>query len=138
MRTPAHASGPTRGRFASSPQSVICASCRPSLIGYLIMIAAWPWSALAPLNPLRGLIDFGDFHYQIHTLLVGHIYTMADVPRWYVPVYLLIKLPLVMLVGAALASLLRRCRAARRARRRRAARDRAARLHRRLSRCFAT
>ena len=30
---------------------------------------------------------------------------MAEVPRWYVPAYLAIKLPLVMLVGAALALL---------------------------------
>ena len=64
------------------------------------MIAAWPWSALAPLNPVRGLIDFGEFHYHIRTLLDGRVYEMADVPRWYVPVYLLIKLPLVILAGA--------------------------------------
>jgi hypothetical protein len=73
------------------------------LIGYLIMIAAWPWSALAPLNPLRGLIDFGNFHYQINTMLDGRIYTMAEVPRWYIPAYLLLKLPLIMLVGFATA-----------------------------------
>jgi hypothetical protein len=73
------------------------------LIAYLVMIAAWPWSALAPLNPLRGLIDFGEFHYQIKTLLAGTIYLMGDVPRWYVPDYLLIKLPLSMLTGAAAA-----------------------------------
>ena len=79
------------------------------LIGYLIMIAAWPWSALAPLNPLRGLIDFGNFHYQIHTMLDGRIYTMADVPRWYVPSYLLFKLPLLILIGVvtAMATVLR-------------------------------
>ena len=73
------------------------------LIGYLIMIAAWPWSALAPLNPLRGLIDFGNFHYQIHTMLDGRIYTMADVPRWYVPFYLLFKVPLLILTGVVIA-----------------------------------
>lgn len=72
-------------------------------IGYLIMIAAWPWSALSPLNPIRGLLDFGQFNYQIHTLLNGRVYAMGDVPRWYVPTYLLIKLPLTMLVGAAVA-----------------------------------
>ncbi|HLA20750.1 MAG TPA: glycosyltransferase family 39 protein [Pseudolabrys sp.] len=75
------------------------------LIGYLIMIAAWPWSALAPLNPLRGLIELGEFNYQIRTLLDGQIYEMGNVPRWYVPTYLLIKLPLFMLVGVAVALL---------------------------------
>ncbi|HET7850647.1 MAG TPA: glycosyltransferase family 39 protein [Pseudolabrys sp.] len=74
-------------------------------IGYLVMIAAWPWSALSPLNPIRGLIDFGHFHYQIQTILDGKVYEMGDVPRWYVPVYLTIKLPLVMLLGAALSML---------------------------------
>ena len=69
-------------------------------IGYLIMIVAWPWSALSPFNPIRGLIDFSAFHYQIRTLLDGHIYEMANVPRWYVPAYLLFKLPLIIVAGA--------------------------------------
>jgi hypothetical protein len=73
------------------------------LIAYAIMIVAWPWSALAPLNPIRGLISFGDFGYDIPTVLDGHIYRMATVPRWYVPAYLLIKIPLLMLAGTALA-----------------------------------
>jgi hypothetical protein len=73
------------------------------LIGYALMIAGWPWSALSPLNPIRGLLDFGGFHYQIQTILNGQIYEMAAVPRWYVPAYLLIKLPLIMLIGAATA-----------------------------------
>ncbi len=98
------------GLFA---QSVI-AITPAFLIAYVIMIAAWPWSALAPLNPLRGLIDFGGFHYQIRTLLNGHVYAMNEVPRWYVPVYLLIKLPLLMLAGAlvAIVAILWRARAA--------------------------
>ncbi|WP_412771844.1 ArnT family glycosyltransferase [Nitrobacter sp.] len=73
------------------------------LIAYAIMIVAWPWSALAPLNPIRGLISFGDFCYDIRTVLDGHVYRMATVPRWYVPAYLLIKVPLLMLAGTALA-----------------------------------
>jgi hypothetical protein len=71
-------------------------------IAYLIMIAAWPWASLAPLNPLRAIGAFDNFHYPINTILDGHIYKMADVPRWYVPVYVGIKLTLVLLVGAAL------------------------------------
>jgi hypothetical protein len=73
------------------------------VIGYAIMIFAWPWAALAPLNPIRGLVDFGNFHYDIRTILDGQIYQMAAVPRWYVPAYLLIKVPLVMLAGAGVA-----------------------------------
>jgi hypothetical protein len=76
------------------------------LIAYALMIAAWPWAGLAPLNPIRGLVTFADFHYAIPTMLAGTIYEMATVPRWYVPTYLLIKLPLPTLLGAALAIVL--------------------------------
>ena len=96
--------GPMRDRLGFFAESVI-GLMLAFLIGYAVMIAAWPWVALAPLNPIRGLIDFGQFNYQIHTLLDGQVYEMGNVPRWYVPVYLLIKLPLVMLVGAAAALL---------------------------------
>jgi hypothetical protein len=105
MRVPQLHAGPMRDRLSVFAHSVI-ALAPAFLIGYAIMIAAWPWSALAPLNPLRGLIDFGDFHYQIHTLLNGHVYVMDKVPRLYVPIYLLIKLPLLMLAGAATALVL--------------------------------
>jgi hypothetical protein len=73
------------------------------LIAYLIMIVAWPWSALAPLNPIRGLLDFSEFQYHIRTLLAGQVYEMASVPRLYVPIYILIRVPLLTLVAAGLA-----------------------------------
>ena len=73
------------------------------LLAYLIMILAWPWAALAPLNPVRGLLAFSEFQYDIRTLLAGRIYEMANTPRLYVPIYILIRLPIVMLLGAALA-----------------------------------
>ncbi|WP_424603186.1 hypothetical protein [Bradyrhizobium sp.] len=73
------------------------------LLGYAIMILAWPWAALAPLNPIRGLLVFSEFQYGIRTLLAGHVYEMAHVPRLYVPIYILIRLPLLTLLGAALA-----------------------------------
>ena len=102
IRTHQLRSEPMRDRLSFFAQSVTLLA--PAfLIGYVVMIAAWPWSALAPLNPVRGLVDFGEFNYHIKTLLAGHVYEMGDVPRWYVPVYLLIKLPLLMLVGAAAA-----------------------------------
>jgi hypothetical protein len=72
-------------------------------LAYLIMIAAWPWAALSPLNPIRGLFAFSEFHYAIRTVFEGHVYEMGDVPRLYVPGYLLIRVPLITLAGAALA-----------------------------------
>ena len=72
-------------------------------IAYVIMIVTWPWSALSPLNPIRGLFSFAEFHYNIRTVLDGTVYRMATIPRLYVPIYILIKLPLLVLAGAALA-----------------------------------
>jgi hypothetical protein len=78
----------------------------PALVlAYLMMILAWPWAALSPLNPIRGLFAFSEFHYAIRTIFAGRIYEMADVPRIYVPGYLLIRVPLITLAGAALAML---------------------------------
>ncbi|MDR3466789.1 MAG: hypothetical protein P4M07_12660 [Xanthobacteraceae bacterium] len=83
------------------------AALLPALvIAYLIMIAAWPWAAQAPLNPVRALFAFSDYHYTIRTLLDGKIYDMASVPRYYVPLYFVIRVPLATLCGAALAVML--------------------------------
>jgi hypothetical protein len=73
-------------------------------LAYVIMIAAWPWAALSPLNPIRGLFAFSEFHYAIRTVFEGHTYEMGDVPRLYVPGYLLIRVPLITLSGVVLAA----------------------------------
>jgi hypothetical protein len=75
------------------------------MLAYVIMILAWPWAGLAPLNPIRGLLAFSEFHYEIRTVLAGRVYEMADVPRLYVPIYFLIRVPLLILIGVALAML---------------------------------
>jgi len=94
----------------TSPRAALVFAARSAVplaaafvIAYVIMIAAWPWAGLAPLNPLRGLMAFVDFNYPIQTMLAGRIYHMSDVPRWYVPTYVAIKLTLWLLVGAGLA-----------------------------------
>jgi hypothetical protein len=72
-------------------------------IAYVIMIASWPWASLDFLNPARAIFAFAHFHYPIRTLIAGQVYLMSDVPRWYEPDYLAIKLPLFVLLGAAAA-----------------------------------
>lgn len=74
-------------------------------LGYLIMLAAWPWAALNLFNPVRGLFAFAQFHHPIETLLAGRTFLMAEVPRWYIPAYLAIKLPIAVLLGAGIAIL---------------------------------
>ena len=101
----AHAPWPIPNRIGDTMRFTLRAGLAivPALVlAYLMMIAAWPWAALEPLNPLRALNDFSQFHYEIRTLLFGHVYTMAEVPRWYIPAYLLIKLSVPILIGVAL------------------------------------
>ncbi len=74
-------------------------------IGYIIMIASWPWASLDLFNPVRAIFAFAHFHYPVRTLLDGQVYLMNEVPRWYEPDYLAIKMPLVVLIGAAAAML---------------------------------
>ena len=91
--------GPTLWHFAV--ESIV--RLLPALmLAYVIMIMAWPWAALAPLNPFRGLLAFSEFNYSVRTVLDGRVYEMADVPRLYVPIYLMIRVPLLTLFGAAL------------------------------------
>ena len=100
LRIPRPTAGSTAARFLVRS----LASFLPAFVlGYLIMILAWPWAALDLFNPVRAIFAFADFHYPIRTLLSGEVYDMASVPRWYVPTYLAIKLPLAMLLGAVLA-----------------------------------
>jgi hypothetical protein len=82
-----------RSAFALAPALVIA---------YVIMIGAWPWAGLAPFNPLRAIAAFDNFQYPIDTILAGHVYRMADVPRLHVPAYVGIKLSLPLIVGACL------------------------------------
>jgi 4-amino-4-deoxy-L-arabinose transferase-like glycosyltransferase len=82
-----------RSAFALAPALVIA---------YVIMIGAWPWAGLAPFNPLRAIAAFDNFQYPIDTILAGHVYRMADVPRLYVPAYVGIKLSVPLIVGACL------------------------------------
>jgi hypothetical protein len=62
------------------------------VVAYLIMLAAWPWAALDPFNPIRAVFAFAHFHYPIKTLLAGETYMMAEVPPWYVPTYIVLAM----------------------------------------------
>lgn len=75
------------------------------VLAYVIMIAAWPWAALDVFNPVRAIFVFAHFHYPIGTFAGGELYDMATVPRWYVPLYLAIKLPLLLFAGVAVSLL---------------------------------
>jgi hypothetical protein len=100
LKRPIHGNVRANFRFALAASVALLPAI---FIAYVIMIAAWPWAALSPLNPIRGVFSFAEFHYHIRTLLDGQQYEMATVPRSYIPIYLAIRVPLITLLGAAIA-----------------------------------
>ena len=95
--------GGSRGRWRFAAESAL--RMLPALVlAYVVMILVWPWAAIAPLNPIRGLFEFSEFHYAIRTFLDGRVYEMANVPPFYVPIYILIRVPLLMVFGVILAA----------------------------------
>ena len=128
-----------RALASGSPSSAArCSRSVPALVlGYLIMIAAWPWAALDAVQPgARDLRVRAISTIRSATCSPAQVYAMDDMPRWYLPAYLAIKLPLSMLAGAAIAlSFASPCRGcARRDAPRTRARDRIRRFHRGCSR----
>ena len=97
-----------RGRagFAADLLATVRALAPALLVAYALMGLFWPWSVFAPLNPLRALEAFSHFTYTIDTILAGEEMKMYEVPASYLPIYLVLKLPLVVLGGLALAGAL--------------------------------
>lgn len=82
----------------------ITAAIAPALIiAYGLMAVFWPWAVLDPLNPVRALAHFSSLDMGIQTILDGEVVAVSKVPAQYLPVYLMIKLPIVLLVGLAAA-----------------------------------
>jgi 4-amino-4-deoxy-L-arabinose transferase-like glycosyltransferase len=71
----------------------------PSLaLGYLIMGLLWPWSVLAPLNPLRAAEYFDTFFEKPwQELYEGRPIAVPKMPASYLPHLFALKLPDVML-----------------------------------------
>lgn len=72
------------------------------ILAFAIMAFSWPWAVLDPLNPLRALEHFSNVKFPINTILAGQVMRVYDVPASYLPIYFLIKLPLILLIGLLL------------------------------------
>ncbi len=72
----------------------------PALVlGYLIMGLLWPWSILAPLNPMRAAEYFDTFFEKPwRELYAGQLIAVTNMPASYLPRLFVLKLPEVMLV----------------------------------------
>jgi hypothetical protein len=71
----------------------------PALVlGYLIMGLLWPWSILAPLNPVRAAEYFDTFFEKPwREMYAGKLYAVTAMPATYLPQLFALKLPEVML-----------------------------------------
>jgi hypothetical protein len=71
----------------------------PALVlGYLIMGLLWPWSILAPLNPIRAAEYFDTFFEKPwRELFAGKVVSVTAMPASYLPQLFALKLPEIML-----------------------------------------
>ena len=79
-------------------------------LGYLMMGLLWPWSILAPLNPMRAAEYFDKFFEKPwREMYAGKLYAVTDMPASYLPHLFALKLPEIMLVlgtGGAVGTLI--------------------------------
>ena len=69
------------------------------ILAYLVMGLVWPWSVLAPLNPLRAAAYFShDFEKPWRELFDGRLIPITQMPRSYVPTLVALTLPELLLV----------------------------------------
>jgi len=80
-------------------------------LGYLIMGLLWPWSILAPLNPMRAAEYFDTFFEKPwRELYAGQLIAVTQMPAGYLPRLFALKLPEVMLalgIGGIAGALIR-------------------------------
>jgi hypothetical protein len=103
-------------RAAGSRMAQFAVTLVPGLIlAYLVMGVVWPWSVVAPLNPLRAAEYFSHFFEKPwKEMFDGVPISVPDMPRTYVPTLFALKEPEIILVlglagtAAAFATALRR------------------------------
>jgi hypothetical protein len=76
------------------------------ILAYAVMAFFWPWAALSPLNPIDALTGFSHLGLKIDTLVAGKKVVANALPASYIPTYLAVNLPEIVLFGLALALLL--------------------------------
>ena len=69
------------------------------LVAYPVMLLFWPWAQTDPIeNPLRALAFFSHQSFPFYTLLAGRFLPANDLPWTYLPTYIAIALPELVLV----------------------------------------
>jgi hypothetical protein len=75
-------------------------------LAYGLMAVFWPWSVHSPLNPIRALIHFSAVPWKGVVLVDGETYPGTDLPAFYLPLHLAIKLPEIVLAGLVAATIM--------------------------------
>ena len=69
------------------------------LVAYPVMLLFWPWGQTDPIeNPLRALAFFSHQTFPFPTLFAGRFVPASDLPWTYLPTYIAIALPELILV----------------------------------------
>jgi hypothetical protein len=69
-----------------------------ALIAYAVMLLFWPWAQTDPIeNPLRALDFFSHQSFPFYTLFAGRLVPAMDLPWDYLPTYIAIALPELVL-----------------------------------------
>jgi 4-amino-4-deoxy-L-arabinose transferase-like glycosyltransferase len=73
------------------------------ILAYAVMALIWPWSVVEPLNPIRAIGYFSHFFEKPwKEMFGGQPIAVPDMPRSYLPTYLGMKLPeVLLLLGSA-------------------------------------
>lgn len=67
------------------------------VVGYLVMGLLWPWSVLAPLNPIRAAEYFDTFFEKPwREMYAGKLFAVTQMPASYLPHLFVLKLPEIM------------------------------------------
>jgi len=73
-------------------------------VAYPVMLLFWPWAQQAPFtNPLATLAYFSHEIFPFRTLFAGRYFPATDLPWAYLPTYIVLALPELVLVLLALA-----------------------------------
>lgn len=75
----------------------------PLALAYVVMAFFWPWSYQNPLNPLWALLGFSSLGINVQTLFAGQLVSADHLPAGYIPGYLAVTLPEIVLAGLAAA-----------------------------------
>ena len=90
------------GRQAGTNFGRFVLSLFPGLVlAYIIMAVIWPWSVIAPLNPIRAIGYFSEFFEKPwKEMFGGNLISVSEMPRSYVPIFFLLKMPEILIVLA--------------------------------------